>query len=314
MLLSPARVVLWFIPLLILSMVPHAVGAEKAVSGTVEPTMRRRDPPYLMRHTDQALQTGLMNLLRKQGLWQYANNKTLAVGVVDITDLDNPRYAAINPNHMMYAASLPKIAILLGAYHRIHAGDLKLTPELQDKMTRMIRSSSNTAATEVLDLVGRQYLIDLLKSESLRLYDVDYNGGLWVGKPYAKKGAYQRDPLHNLSHGATVYQTLRFFYLLEIGRLVDEKLYRSMKETLSRPAISHKFVAGLRGRREEVKVYRKSGTWRDYHADVALVETRGRRVIMMGIVQNPKGGKWLQKLAAPLLDLVLDSVDDSSKY
>ncbi len=282
--------------------------SKKTASGDATQTMRRRDPPYLLHHTDETLQTGLMNLLRQRGLWKYANSKALALGVVDITDLDNPRYAAINPNHMMYAASLPKIAILLGVYHRIEDGDLQLTPELKDKMTRMIRSSSNTAATELLDLVGRQYLIDLLKSQQLRLYDSDYNGGLWVGKAYAKKGAYQRDPLHNLSHGATVYQTLRFFYLLEIGRLVDDKFYASMKETLSKPAISHKFVAGLRGR-SGVKMYRKSGTWRDYHADVALVEVKGRRMIMVGIVQNPQGGKWLQQLAEPLLDLVLDSAD-----
>ena len=39
--------------------------------------------------------------------------------------------------------------------------------------------------------------------------------GVWVGKDYAEQGTYQRDPLYNLSHGATVMQVVRFYNLLD---------------------------------------------------------------------------------------------------
>ena len=74
-----------------------------------------------------------------------------------------------------------------------------------------------------------------------------YLGGLWVGKEYGKSPAYQRDPLHNISHGATALQTARFYYLLETGRLVGPKLSREMKRMLGKPGIEHKFVKGLFG-------------------------------------------------------------------
>jgi len=38
---------------------------------------------------------------------------------------------------------------------------------------------------------------------------------VWVGKDYAEQGTYQRDSLYNLSHGATVMQVVRFYYLLD---------------------------------------------------------------------------------------------------
>jgi beta-lactamase class A len=52
-------------------------------------------------------------------------------------------------------------------------------------------------------------------SPRYRLYDPRHYGGLWVGKDYAKSGLWRRDPLHNLSHGATAMQVARFYYLLK---------------------------------------------------------------------------------------------------
>ncbi len=253
---------------------------------------------------DADLQRSLEQLVHALGLWQHVRSKNLALGLLDITDIDAPRYAALNQHRMMYAASLPKIAILLGAYVEISEGELILDDHLRDEMVRMIRYSDNTCATRVLEKVGREDLIDILTSERLRLYDPELNGGLWVGKDYARKNAYRRDPLHNLSHGATIYQVLRFFYLLERGDLVDDDLCADMKEILSKPGISHKFVAGLQTR-PGVEIYRKSGTWREFHADAALVEIGEYRYIMAGLVRHPDGGKWLAQLAAPMHDLVV---------
>ena len=252
---------------------------------------------------DPDLQPALERLVRSQGLWRQVESHRLALGLLDITDLDAPRYAMLNPHHMMYAASLPKIAILLGAFVEIGEGELTLDEDLRKRMVRMIRYSDNAAATDVLARVGREDLIDILTSDRLRLYDPARNGGLWVGKDYARNNAYRRDPLHNLSHGATVYQVLRFFYLLEKGELVDPRLSDDMKEILSRPGISHKFVAGLKDR-PGVSLFRKSGTWRDYHADAALVESGDHRFVIVGLARHADGGKWLARLAAPMHDLV----------
>lgn len=261
-------------------------------------------PSALVEGTDIDLQSGLEEVVDDLGLWSHVESRKLAISLVDISDIDKPRFASLNPDHMMYAASLPKIAILLGAFVEAARGDLVLDDALRQEMVNMIRFSSNTSATHVLEEVGRKDLIDILRSDRLRLYDPDLNGGLWVGKDYAKKNAYQRDPLHNLSHGATVHQVARFFYLLEKGDLVDEEFHDDMKEMLSSPGISHKFVKGLKAR-PQAQVYRKSGTWRDYHADAALVESGGRRFIMVGLAQHPDGGEWLTRLAVPLHDLAV---------
>ena len=70
--------------------------------------------------------------------------------MVDITDLQHPKVAGVNPDVMLYAASLPKIAILLGAFVKIERGELPLNDETRAELTRMIRKSSNKDATAVL--------------------------------------------------------------------------------------------------------------------------------------------------------------------
>ena len=97
------------------------------------------------------------------------------------------------------------------------------------------------------------------------------NGGVWVGKDYGQTPAWKRDPLHNLSHGATAMQTARFYYLLETKELVSAKLCRKMKQILSRPELRHKFVKGLEARPGS-RIYRKSGSWKRCHADSAIAE------------------------------------------
>jgi beta-lactamase class A len=263
------------------------------------------DPPDLLETTcDPELQQGLQDCLKNLKLDRAAEKKVLSVVLVDITDPENQRLAYTNPNHMMYAASLPKIAILLGAFEKIAAGQMALDEETRQKLTRMIRNSSNSAATEMLNRVGKAYLAELLQSPQYRLYDKSKNGGLWVGKEYAKKGAWQRDPLHNLSHGATALQAARFYYLLETGRLVSPAYSREMKRMLADPAINHKFVKGIKSAHPDAQIYRKSGTWRQYHADSGIIEHDGRRYIAVALAASPEGGRWLSELIVELDKLV----------
>ena len=215
--------------------------------------------------------------------------------------------AYINPNEMMYAASLPKIAILLGAFERISNGEMSLDPKTRETMARMIRNSSNRAASEILNRVGKAYLADLLQSPRYRLYDPKKNGGLWVGKEYSKAGAWKRDPLHNLSHGATALQVARFYFMLQTGRLVSPELSRQMKSILANPAIEHKFVKGLKSIHPDSRIYRKSGTWKQYHSDSAIIEHDGRRYIAVALAKSRRGGKWLSDLIVAMDDLIFKS-------
>ncbi len=156
----------------------------------------------------------------------------------------------------------------------------------------------------MLNKVGKRRLAEILQSERFRLYDRKANGGLWVGKEYGRSGAFQRDPLHNLSHGATALQTARFYYMLETQQLVSPQLCREMKQMLSRPGITHKFVKGLQGR-PNVKIYRKSGSWSRWHADSAIVYAGANKYIVVGLAEDARGGQWLTEMIAPLHDLVV---------
>lgn len=260
--------------------------------------------PKLRKSIDPLLQQQLERLIRDRDLQQAVAQMRLAIALVDITEPKKPRMAAINGDVMEYAASLPKIAILLAAFVQIEQGKLVLDEKFEADMINMIRHSDNAAATRVLDLVGREELLRTLQSPKFLFYDKRYDGGLWVGKAYAKAGAYQRDPIHQISHGATAIQVARFYYLLQTNRLVNPELTRKMKQILSEPAVNHKFVKGLKAR-PGAKLYRKSGTWKQFHADSALVEYGLHKYIIVGLAEDPQGGKWLEQLAAPLHDLVV---------
>jgi beta-lactamase class A len=261
--------------------------------------------PDLRERYDYHFQKQVESSLYQLGLRDAIQDKRLAVALVDITDLEEPRVAAVNGDEMIYAASLPKIAILLGVFAQIEQGKIKLTPAVHESLVQMIRYSSNVEATRMLNLVGKAELIKILQSDRYhRLYDPSVNGGLWVGKEYGKHAAYQRDPLHNLSHGATVMQVARFYYLLETGQLLSSpELCKTMKAIMGEPGIKHKFVKGLADRRD-ARMYRKSGTWHQWHADSAIVEIGSHRYIIVALANDSHGGQWMVKLAAPLNDLI----------
>ena len=126
--------------------------------------------PSLQDSKNPALQKALIEGLEKLSLTKAVANNRLAVTVVDITDLSKPQMAEVNGSMMMYSASLPKIAILLGAMQKVDDGDLNLTPAFEQQLTNMIRHSSNPDASSVYDLVGPPYLANLLQSDPLQLY------------------------------------------------------------------------------------------------------------------------------------------------
>lgn len=256
---------------------------------------------------DEVLQLKLELSLNTLGLQSDVDKQKLSVALVDITDASRPRLAAVNGDAMMYAASLPKIAILLGAFERIYAGEMELDQATYQQLLNMIRHSSNQAASAMLKRIGAPYLASILRSPRYRLYDMAQNGGLWVGKPYGKAKAWQRDPLHNLSHGATALQTARFYYLMETGQLVSPEFSQIMKRMLAKPAIEHKFVKGLKQVAPDALIFRKSGTWRQWHADSAIVEHNGYRYIAVALMENQNGSRWLEKLIGAMDTLIVSN-------
>jgi beta-lactamase class A len=253
---------------------------------------------------DSQLQQALESLVEDQGLKAAVQAKELAMVLVILTDPETPRLAELNGRNMVYAASLPKIAILLGAAVAIDEGRLELDDELQTDLDNMIRHSSNRSATKVLELVGRDELLNILQSPEYNFYDRSDNGGLWVGKDYGPSSAYRRDPLSGISHGATAFQAARFYYKLQNGDLVSPKQTQMMLNVLSNPGINHKFVKGLQAY-PEIEIYRKSGSWKTYHADSALVRGDGFAYIMVALANNKNGSYWLEMLAAPLHELAV---------
>jgi beta-lactamase class A len=70
-----------------------------------------------------------------------------------------------------------------------------------------------------------------------------------------------------------------------------------MLEDLSNPGIHHKFVAVLEQRAPSAKLFRKSGTWREWHADSVLVEGQEwRHYILVGLVQSSSGEAILREI------------------
>ncbi len=246
--------------------------------------------------SDRELEAQVDAALVELGLDDDARRKRLAVALVDLSDPERPRVASVNPDTMMYAASLPKIAVLLGAFEKIAVGKMEFDDENRRLMEQMIQVSSNSATTEMMHRVGKKYIARVLLSPRYRLYDPRHNGGLWVGKDYAKAGLWKRDPLHNLSHGATAMQVARFYYLLYTDNLVTPEYSQKMKEVMSGSHINHKFVKELSRLAPRMQLFRKSGSWRTFHSDSALVERGGRAYIAVALSDDPDGSEWLGRI------------------
>lgn len=254
--------------------------------------------------TDPALQSALEQTIIELGLDDESRAGVLAVALADLSGPGKPRLAMINGHEMFYAASLPKIAILLGAAAALDDGTLTMDAALEQDLHEMIRVSCNECASRVLERVGRERLLALLQSPEYHFYDEQAGGGLWVGKPYGPEPAYRRDPVDNQSHGATVYQAARFYYLLHRRELVSPEQSEMMLETLARPGIPHKFVKGLEPY-EDIEIYRKSGSWKHFHADSALVTTENKAYVMVALVEDPDGSELLERLAPSLHELIV---------
>jgi beta-lactamase class A len=235
---------------------------------------------------NESLQDQLKARILANPVWaKLYRSKKLSIGLVDMQEETQPRFATLNGRHMMYAASLPKIAVLAAAQDAIERGELEETEQIRRDMRLMIAKSNNAATTRMIDLVGFEHIERTMTSPELKLYDPEFGGGLWVGKRYAAGGRRYPDPIKGISHAATAEQVCRYFYLLANGRLISEEASREMMSYLVDPELHHKFVNTLDRIAPNATVYRKSGSWSVFHADVAMVQGPERNYIMTALVE-----------------------------
>ena len=251
------------------------------------------------------LQVFLEQEIESQPYWKkLASQKRLAVGIIDLNDPDFVQYAGINSEEMMYAASLPKIAVLLAAMDAIDKCELIPTPEVRSDMKLMISKSNNQATTRMIDRVGFKKISDILTDPKYNLYDRE-KGGLWVGKRYAAQGNRVPDPIKGLSHAASVKQVCRFYYKLVTGNLVNKERCQEMLDIMENPALHHKFVNTLDRIAPNARLFRKSGSWRNFHSDSILVWGEdGRKYILVALVDDPNGEQIIRNLVVPVEKII----------
>lgn len=255
---------------------------------------------------DSALQAGLDRVLSGRRYEALSSSGRLSVVLIDITDRDRMRLAAHDEDRMQYAASLPKIAIMLGVFHQIQLGTMDYTPALRQKMEKMIRESDNRLSSELIELVGFDQIAETLRDPRWDLYDPEREGGLWVGRGYGGGvGAWRRDPINGVSHGATARQAARFLVMLDAGQLVSPWASAEMKSIMGSPKIRHKFVRGLMNQRPLSRIFRKSGSFKNWHADAAIVERSGRRYIAVALLESANHQGVLSSLIGELDRLII---------
>jgi beta-lactamase class A len=222
---------------------------------------------------------------------------------VGILDLQRPRVAMIHPDRIEYAASVAKVGILL-AYFQLHPeAATQLDPETRHELGLMIKASSNEMAAKYSRAMGLHEIQKVL--DSYGFYDAAHGGGIWVGKHYGPNSERFGDPVADHSHAATVRQLLRYYLLLEQGKLVSPAASKTMLEIFASPDIPHddlKFVHGLQGR--DVTILRKWGSYEDYLHDSAVITGPNRRYVLVAMTKHLRGDEYLADLAVAVDDLM----------
>jgi beta-lactamase class A len=232
---------------------------------------------------------------------------------VGLLDLEHLRLGLIRPDQQEYAASIPKIGILL-AWFQLHPEAVtNLDSQTLHELGLMAKASNNEMAAKFSRELGLKQIQAVLNQ--YHLYDTNHGGGIWVGKHYGQSGERYGDPLADHSHAATVRQLLRFFLMLEQGRLVSPEASRIMREVFASPGIPHdqiKFVKGLAGR--DVEIIRKWGSWEKWLHDAAVITGPKRHYILVALTHHAKGDDYLVDLAAAVDDAMLNTQGDVEPF
>ncbi|MBP7934392.1 MAG: hypothetical protein KA354_07055 [Phycisphaerae bacterium] len=137
------------------------------------------------------------SLRRRYGM----TTEQTAVGVLDLRVL---RLAMIHPDRIEYAASVPKIGILL-AYFQVHPeAATRLDAVRRHELGLMVKASSNEMAAKYSRQLGLQVIQGVLNDAGF--YDRARGRGLWLGLHYGKGDERYPDPVGDHSHAATTFR------------------------------------------------------------------------------------------------------------
>ncbi len=228
---------------------------------------------------------------------------TTAQAALGVLDLKRLRLGLIHPDRLEYAASVAKVGILVAYFQLYPEAATRLAPQTRHELGLMTKASSNEMATRFSRDLGLRQIQQVL--DSYQFYNQAHGGGLWVGKHYGQNDERIGDPLGDHAHAATIRQLLRFYLLLEQGRLVSPEASQTMREIFASPDIPHddiKFVKGLAGR--DVQILRKWGSWEDWRHDSALITGPGRHYVLAALTRHPNGDEYLVDLAKAVDDLL----------
>jgi beta-lactamase class A len=250
--------------------------------------------------TDSFLQASLETIDTELRAKYGMTSDQTAVGVLDLKQM---RLAMIRPDREEYAASVAKLGILLAYFHLHPEAATNLNAETRHELGLMVKASSNEMAAKFSRAMGLKQIQAVLNS--YHFYDTNHGGGIWVGKHYGQGGERIGDPISDNSHAATVRQLLRFYLLLEQGKLVSPQASKTMLDIFASPDIPHdqiKFVQALADRKLEI--LRKWGTWENWFHDSAVISGPARHYILVALTHHPKGDDYLVDLAKSIDDFL----------
>ncbi|MFC1611523.1 serine hydrolase [Myxococcota bacterium] len=84
---------------------------------------------------DPVLQSALRRIVERLGVERMVSSRRLGIAVADITDPQRPRFAGVNEGQELFAASLPKIGVLVGALCLVDRGQLDLDARLDQQFS-----------------------------------------------------------------------------------------------------------------------------------------------------------------------------------
>ncbi|HVV01375.1 MAG TPA: serine hydrolase [Verrucomicrobiae bacterium] len=250
--------------------------------------------------TDPALQSKLESIDEQLRARYGMSDAQTSAGILDLEHL---RLAMVRPDHEEYAASVAKVGILL-AWFQLHPETATNLPsETRHELGEMAKLSSNEMAAKFSRQLGLKPIQKVL--DDYHFYDTNHGGGIWMGKHYGPSAERYGDPIGDNSHAATVRQLLRYWLMLEQGKLVSPAASKTMREIFESPELPHdniKFVKALQGR--NLHIIRKWGTWQDWLHDSAVITGPGRHYILVALTHHPKGDEYLVDLARAVDDLM----------
>lgn len=303
--MSPKRRTIFYLAAVLVVLIPLGVYLTRTVFNS---SKMKEQPPTLERYVlnydspiDPELQLEIEKIDARLREPLGMTSEHTAVGVLDLKRL---RLAMICPDRIEYAASVAKIGILLAYFELRPDSARQLAPQARHELGQMAKASSNEMAAKYSRELGLKEIQKVL--DSYEFYDVNRGGGLWVGRHYGHADERYGDPLADHSHAITVRQVLRFYLLLEQGKLVSPEASKTMKEIFDSPEIPHdqiKFVKAI-GDRPGVHILRKWGSWEQWLHDSAIVTGPGRHYILVGITHHARGDDYLVGLAQAVDDLL----------